>query len=410
MKKRLFSFGVAVIMMFSIITGIGTVLQIEVSAADADNIIPVTAVDDINYEVVNARSAGDYITKGSPNYKKQYKFTLKKPAYVMVAAYSELNSFISELQFKITYNEAGTNVVQGTAGTIGVSNGGSRKEYLVLDAGDYYVTVWLKDAYAETAYGRYDISVLAGYSDAIIGNATKMKAQMVSTDEQNTGIITASTRNSWYKFQVSGKVTANITTWLESDWSTDKETVRNSPMAVTLWDSRNKVVAFWNNGDYGVSYTKKDITLNSGTYYLSFYGERYYSFDTYGAEGVNSALRDDMNTSVNSANYIYNGGEVNFKITTVKAPTGLKVANQSKKKAKITYKGAASAKGYEIQYSTSKKFKSGVKKLSIKGTSVTAKNLKKGKTYYVRVRAWAYDLDLNKVYSAWASKKVKIKK
>lgn len=233
---------------------------------------------------------------------------------------------------------------------------------------------------------------------------------MVSTDEQNTGIITATTRNSWYKFQVSGKVNANITTWLESDWGTDKETVRNSPMAVTLWDSRNKVVAFWNNGNYGESYTKKDITLSPGTYYLSFYGERYYSFDTFGTEGVNSDLKDNMNTSVNSANYIYNGGEINFKITTIKAPTGLKVVNQSKKKAKITYKRAVSAKGYEIQYSTSKKIKSGVKKLSMKGTSATAKNLKKGKTYYVRVRAWTYDLDFNKVYSAWVSKKVKIKK
>lgn len=125
MEKRLFSFGVAVIMMFGVITGIGIVSQMEVSAADADNIIPVTMVDDINYEAVNAKSAGDYIVKGSPDYKKQYKFTLEKPAYVTVAAYSELNSFISELQFKITYNEAGTNVVQGTEGTIGVSNGES---------------------------------------------------------------------------------------------------------------------------------------------------------------------------------------------------------------------------------------------------------------------------------------------
>lgn len=46
------------------------------------------------------------------------------------------------------------------------------------------------------------------------------------------------------------------------------------------------------------------------------------------------------------------------------------------------------AKGYEISYSTKKSFK-GAKKVKTTKTSYTLKNLKKGKTYYVRVRSYA---------------------
>jgi Fibronectin type III domain. len=46
------------------------------------------------------------------------------------------------------------------------------------------------------------------------------------------------------------------------------------------------------------------------------------------------------------------------------------------------------AKGYEISYSTKKSFK-GAKKVKTSKTSYTLKKLKKGKTYYVRVRSYA---------------------
>ena len=47
---------------------------------------------------------------------------------------------------------------------------------------------------------------------------------------------------------------------------------------------------------------------------------------------------------------------------------------------------------------------------SAKKTSLTIKKLKKGKTYYVRIRSYALDGN-KKVYGAWsAKKKIKIKK
>ena len=64
---------------------------------------------------------------------------------------------------------------------------------------------------------------------------------------------------------------------------------------------------------------------------------------------------------------------------------------------------------YEIRYATNKKFKS-AKKVTTKKTSYTLKKLKKGKTYYVKVRA---SKKVGKKYfrSAYSKTlKVKIKK
>lgn len=93
-----------------------------------------------------------------------------------------------------------------------------------------------------------------------------------------------------------------------------------------------------------------------------------------------------------------------FKISSLKAA----------KKA-LTVKAAAQAemKGYQVQYSTSKKFTKKttktVKVATTKKLSKKIKGLKSGKKYYVRVRA--YKMNGKKtVYSAWTAKKsVKVK-
>ena len=93
-----------------------------------------------------------------------------------------------------------------------------------------------------------------------------------------------------------------------------------------------------------------------------------------------------------------------FKISSLKAA-----------KNAFTVKAAAQAemKGYQVQYSTSKKFTKKttktVKVATTKKLSKKIKGLKSGKKYYVRVRA--YKMNGKKtVYSAWTAKKsVKVK-
>lgn len=85
--------------------------------------------------------------------------------------------------------------------------------------------------------------------------------------------------------------------------------------------------------------------------------------------------------------------------------------NNKSKQIALKYKKVSGAKGYEISYSTDKKFKKSVTKKTTSKTSYTIKNLKKGKTYYVRVRAYKKDSAGKKVYSGYTSvKKIKVKK
>lgn len=93
-----------------------------------------------------------------------------------------------------------------------------------------------------------------------------------------------------------------------------------------------------------------------------------------------------------------------FKISSLKA---------AKKSLIVKAAAQAEMKGYQVQYSTSKKFKKKttktVKVATKKKLNKKIKGLKSGKKYYVRVRA--YKMNGKKtVYSAWTAKKsVKVK-
>lgn len=82
---------------------------------------------------------------------------------------------------------------------------------------------------------------------------------------------------------------------------------------------------------------------------------------------------------------------------------------RKKQSVTLSWKKQTGAKGYQICYSTSGKWKGKKQKLVMKNNAVV-KNLKKGKTYYFRVRAYAVR-DGRKVYGKWSKvKRVKIAK
>ena len=85
--------------------------------------------------------------------------------------------------------------------------------------------------------------------------------------------------------------------------------------------------------------------------------------------------------------------------------------NSKKKTLVVKAKKTSGVAGYEYIIATDKKFKKNVKKSTTTKTSVTFKKLKKGKTYYVKVRAYKKDSANSKVYGSYSAvKKVKIKK
>jgi len=83
-------------------------------------------------------------------------------------------------------------------------------------------------------------------------------------------------------------------------------------------------------------------------------------------------------------------------------PTEIKKVTAGKKSFKAYWK-KRDVKTYQLQYSTYKSFKNG-KKLTVKGTAKTVKNLKANKKYYVRVRTFKTIKGV-KYYSKWSEAK-----
>ena len=110
----------------------------------------------------------------------------------------------------------------------------------------------------------------------------------------------------------------------------------------------------------------------------------------------------------------YNAASKTIAVTVNPPGTSIKkVKNTGRKKATVFWKKSGVATGYEIQYSTNKKFKSGIKSKIVKkkGTAkLVLPSLKKGKTYLVRIRTYK-TVNNEKFYSLWSkAKSVKIKR
>ncbi len=107
-------------------------------------------------------------------------------------------------------------------------------------------------------------------------------------------------------------------------------------------------------------------------------------------------------------NYNLNGRD---KDETVNG-TKIKKIKSYAKKIKVSWNKADNISGYEIQISTSKKFKKNVRtvKVSENSSGVWIKKLKKKTKYYVRIRTYMY-LNTDKLVSEWSGvKKVTTKK
>lgn len=83
--------------------------------------------------------------------------------------------------------------------------------------------------------------------------------------------------------------------------------------------------------------------------------------------------------------------------------------NAKKATATLTFKKVKGAEEYQIQYGLKKNFKKATE-VTTKKLTYKLKNLKKGKKYYVRVRAGKVNYAGVTVYSKWTNKTVKIKK
>lgn len=132
------------------------------------------------------------------------------------------------------------------------------------------------------------------------------------------------------------------------------------------------------------------------------------------SKGVLKAKKNtgSATVSVYFPGYVKGAVSKEVTITTMNTPALKSVKNAKGKKMAVTWKKVAGAAGYQISYATKSTFKGAKNVLVKKGATVkrTVSKLSKGKTYYVKVRAYK-TVGGKKQYSAWSTvKKVKIAK
>lgn len=111
---------------------------------------------------------------------------------------------------------------------------------------------------------------------------------------------------------------------------------------------------------------------------------------------------------------IYKAAAKTITVTVNPANTSIaSVKNSASRKMTVKWKKSTAVTGYQIQYSTNRRFKTGVKTVTVKKNrtvSATVSKLTKGKTYYTRIRTYK-TVSGAKYYSDWSGlKTVKITK
>ncbi len=169
----------------------------------------------------------------------------------------------------------------------------------------------------------------------------------------------------------------------------------NEKMSIDVYDSSGKIVA-WAEKDF---YHVYDTPINYAV-----------TWDTKGEKAGEYTVVANMQFYTYYSWYECPTPEITYitlKATRPGKQTIKSLKTQKGKKLKVSWKKDSKANGYQIQYSTDKKFKKSVKSITIsnnKTTSKTISNLKKGKQYYVRVRSYTKNKS-QKLYGTWSNTK-----
>ncbi len=157
---------------------------------------------------------------------------------------------------------------------------------------------------------------------------------------------------------------------------------------------------------------KKNVTLNKGTYYICVNSDSKYSLSWCRLTKKNcthSFSHQYIKATYTSKGYQLNVCSIcgytckdNYSDKKVLSAPALYSVKKGSKKISVSFGRSFNATGYQIQYSSNKKFKGkSVKKVTTKNLTKSIKGLKGRKKYYVRVRAYK-KVDGKTVFSPWS--------
>lgn len=345
-----------------------------------------TTLGCVNFSAHAAENTATQISFSSPiassfdknHTTKQYMLTLSQSGTVNFECFGNLpyNFYLSRPEDFYSYASLYKNYVNyDTQRGQAYANFSFR-----LVAGTYCITV-TNETYQNYASYNFTCTFTSAnesfFESRTIDNDSFKHAYGISTNTLYTGQLALNDFYDYYYFDTTKDIT-NI--YLKSNSNISYELYTSSQSSIDSFKLNSE-----NNFEHKAAYK-----LTKGRYYLKIYTN-----DTIGCEYIFSV--DEEKEVINKP-----------------GKTSLKKVTSKKKNhtIKTTWKKCKYANGYQIYYSKNKKFNKISKKVNIKGgniTTYTAKNLKKGKKYYVKVRAYKY-IDNKKIYGKWSNvKSVKCK-
>lgn len=312
-----------------------------------------------------------------------------------------------------------------------VTLGGNANVYVDASTPKYYVefeptyTGWFEFA---SLYASYDGNVLASIYDF----EDEVHMQSVN-DSQNPYLVTGAylTAGDSYYLVIETTGSAYSSVFTVRAHSHNYSVVQNYP---AVYDA-NDASLCQNGGSYSICaycgdtvtnavyYYPKKITLKTKTFTYNGKAKKttVTAYDSAGGVIPSSQYtvkyKNNKKPGYGTVTVTFKGnysGAMTAKITIKpKKPTLSSVKTNAKKKITVKWKKDSNVTGYQIQYSTSKKFTSKTtKSITIKKKSTTSKTvskLKSKKKYYVRIRSYKQSGG-KKIYGAWSkAKSIKVK-
>lgn len=211
--------------------------------------------------------------------------------------------------------------------------------------------------------------------------------------------VTSADGSKTQDYQVKFIRTSETQSVTPSDPSPKPTIPQNKPISIAKASARLSGTSYVYNGKEkkpGVKVTYQGKTLVKGTDYTVAY--------------KNNKKVGTASVVIRGKGNYFGTKTLTFKINP--KATAIKALKKGKKQISVTWKKASSqVSGYQIMYSTNKKFKNS-KKITVSGISKTTKTMKKlsaKKQYYVKVRTYK-TAGGKKYYSSWSNvKSVKTK-
>ena len=301
---------------------------------------------------------------------------------------------------KLKYTSSDTKVAEVSASGLvtAKSEGEARIRAAATDGSDEYAVCYV------TVTGKAKVTgITLNQTSATLGRGKKLalKAAISPSYASNKKVVWKSANTKVATVDGSGNVTAKapgrtkITVTSAENSSYQASCTVTVPYNITYKLNKGK-----NNASNPSTYYGKKITLKNPS-------RKGYTFAGWYTD---AKFKKKIKTIESSAKCDYTLYAKWTKVNVAKVSI-TSAKNSKSKQILLKYKKISGIKGYEISYSTDKKFKKAVTRKNTTKTSYTISKLKKGKTYYVRIRAYKVDSTGKKVYGKYTPvKKVKVSK